>query len=239
MRNFGPKPVWMKPDTISEFEDRLSFIGHDHFVKLHALRETDDLLVYDQRRLSLPVFDLDLAFAKAKSGWLWRDRQFSDYHIARLSDHAARTVSGLYPVNVERIGDVKTLSQGAGKISRCRYISSIVGTIAKGWIAYDDIGPIHILDVDDPDIGHSILQNLRARNEFCRILFSRSIVNAAISAFPNQYPIELDKSEYAGRAVALLNGQNTQPADMLCLDDWYFKGEDHSMRLPVSLSDHM
>ncbi len=78
----------------------------------------------------------------------------------------------------------------------------------------------------------NIMQHLRHASEFCSIVFHKDNRDEAFSIFPNQSPVDVtnDISLEVIIEISKIDGIIRNKNDYLCLDEWYFNGNDYSYR---------
>ncbi len=220
----------------AEWDERMAYVGSFEFAALHALQESEDLLVYDQRGLALPVFDIARIARGVRSGPLWACFAEAGARLVRLSETADRTLARVAGRSANHPGEARIVHAerrpGRADVSAIRFIAR-TGVIGLG---HHDrrTGAVQI-DVARRDDAYFIMQSLRAQGEFRRLVFPRALEAPAWAVFPNQniQPIRADPGSYEAMMLAAIADREShgRPAeDYRCLDDWYFRGEDHSFR---------
>jgi hypothetical protein len=234
---FWAEGATLHDEAFAEWDARLSYVGTAEFDRLHALRENEDLLAYDGRGLALPVFDLARSAREAGERPLWAHFLDSGIRLARLSETAERAFAAIAGRGPVHPGEARPMRAQA-RPDRRTGLSPILfrartGILARGY--HHAPTGAWLIAGEDPDAAFFTMQSLRAEAEFCRLVVPRALARAAAAVFPNQSlrPVRSDPEAYETimlDAIEAHQGPVAARRDHLCLDDWYFRGEDHSFR---------
>ena len=229
-------------DIFNEWAERFNFIGSDEFVKLHVLRESDEFLVYDQKGLALPSFDVLKVSSRYDGGGLWSVFSVFNSHLVRMTENSARVLSDILGSDIFHPGEVRTrrvVKVGVRTgFSAVNYVSSRVGVIGNGFVKSYGASRVYFLDELSVELSFFVLQSLRSNSEFQRVLFHNRFSDVARSVFPNQKVRKLVDSN-AGEGLEFLNeisrytGKMMNVCEYCFLDEWFFRGEDPSYRNEV------
>lgn len=219
----------------NQWEERLDFIGSDYFYNLHRLRENGDFLAYDRRKLSLPVFDLhkELTFHKEHS--IWDIFKSNNWHLVRLSNNAIDFINNNYNKRITNFGEIKAIAhclQRSKNIFGINFTTKSYGSIGLGYAIKRFSSMTYFLDSMEYINSFNIMQHLRHASEFCSIVFHKDNRDEAFSIFPNQSPVDVtnDISLEVIIEISKIDGIIRNKNDYLCLDEWYFNGNDYSYR---------
>ncbi|WP_446891627.1 hypothetical protein [Aeromonas veronii] len=163
-------------NIFNEWEKRLEFIGSKIFIELHNLRENGDILVYDSRNLSLPIFDVHNQLSSYKGNDIWTGFNKNGWYLVRLSHNMVDFINEKYNKEILNIGDVEACIIHALKrhgIYKINYHSRVYGCIGTGY-AYtcNSRTTYFIEDIESSNAFH-IMQSLRHKFEFCSIIFHK------------------------------------------------------------------
>lgn len=224
-----------------QWQQRLDYIGCDEFSELHNLRESDEILAYDRKGLALPIFDISRILQKPNSKNLWRIFLAQEAHLVRLSETGARRLEKIFGKDLLHPGDVRATVVWARRVlslplMSIRFTSQRMGVIGCGYIISGSPHEIYLIERTDVDYAYFIMQSLRSKMEFRRIIFHQELTEVASAVFPNQRNTLLENSGNISLMLEILEAANHSDGhcraskDYYCLDEWFFRGEDYSYR---------
>lgn len=216
-------------EVYEEWYDRMVFIDSDEFFRLHSFYENDDVLIYDKKGLSIPVFDLNKILINESDVLDWKSFFKKELHLVKLNKNLSTYIEENYNLKINHPGPIFPY--------RSKYITNdIVEVVFKDIglkifsFNYCYIGlknPVYIILEKDLNKVFFVLQSLRKNSDYSKIIFLNDLENVIKNVFPSQ-PIKdiNNKTLYKN----ILKSIGLEYSLFSYLDEWFFEGQDFSFR---------